>query len=521
MDYMDYMDSTMLVILDHPQLFLDNLMVEASHDLTKTTHQPSRDPVNPLIRKDRPWEHVPYFTCSNHVVLRDARDGIFKCWYEDLIDHSGRTYLVEARQCYAESEDGLHWEKPELDVHEEDGRRTNVVLGGGGGTEHAHSCGVVEDLHPPDESKRFRAIFSHYPPFEGQIRAARSPDGIHWRLEEQPVAFGNLGRTMGDASILDYDPDSRTFIVTCRHRYQCGPALNPRHPAGPTNPGPRYPHDFAKQNRRRIWQAESADMVHWSQPHLVLRADDEEDNIDDGFYAMAQCAYAGIYLGFLSVFHRTSNRMDVQLVFSRDRRRWIRANRRQPWLKTGDEGCWDQGMVAASSAIQEVGDELFFFYGGAFCHHDYWIWGPREGMDHPEIADPGLVRFGLGLARLRKHGFVSFDAGPMREGMLVTRPFLSEGERLVINARCGANGYVRVEALDARDEVLADRGREQCDVFTGDDTAHTVTWNGDAALPVARMEVGGDTMFPWKSQPPHRKLRFYMKDAELYSFRVV
>ena len=145
---------------------------------------------------------------------------------------------------------------------------------------------------------------------------------------------------------------------------------------------------------------------------------------------------------------------------------------------------------------------------------------PREGIDHPEITDPSLIRFGLGLARLRKDGFVSFDAGPVREGMLVTRPFFSEGESLVINAKCGHNGYIRVEAVDAFDEIIAGRSREQCDVFAGDKIAHTVTWKRDGTLPVARMERGGDTMYPWKSQPPFRKLRFFMKNAELYSFRL-
>ncbi len=517
---MHHLDSTMLAVFDRPQLFLDNLLVEAAHDLTRTVHLPRKDPAGPLIVKDRPWEHTPYFTCSNHVVLRDGQDGRFKCWYEDLIDHSGRTYLVESRQCYAESRDGLHWEKPSLDVYEEGGHRTNVVLGGDEETVHAHSCGVVEDLYPPDPSRRYRAIFSHYPPFEGQIRAAFSPDGIHWQLETEPVAFGNLGRTMGDASLLDYDPNSRIFIVTCRHRMQCGPPLNPRMPSGPTNPGPRYPHDFAKQNRRRIWQAESADMVHWSQPRLVLRADDEADNIDDGFYAMARCTYAGIQLGFLSVLHRTSNRMDVQLVFSRDGTHWQRFGQRRPWLTVGDPGAWDQGMVTASSPIHEVGDELFFYYGGAHCHHDYWIWGPREGMDHPEICHPDLVRFGLGLARLRKEGFVSFDAGPVREGMLATRPLFSEGRRLTLNAACGTGGYILVELVDLHDEVVPGHARADCDAFTGDSTAHTVTWEGVDTMPAPPTEQAGDTMVPWKSLPPYRKLRFYMKNAELYSFRM-
>ena len=515
------MDSTMLAIGDRTQLFLDNLVVEASHDLTKTTHSPQKDPASPLIEKDRAWEHLPYFTCSNHVVLRDPQDGLFKCWYEDLIDHSGRKYLIEARICHAVSEDGVRWEKPELDVHEEDGRKTNVVIGGEGETEQAHSCGVIQDPFPPDESRRYRAIFSHYPPFEGQIRAAHSPDGIHWQLEAQDVSFGNLGRTMGDAAILDYDPYSRTFISTCRPAAMCNPCLNPRNPMGPTNPGPRYPHDLAKQNRRRIFQSESHDMVHWSQPHLALRADDEEDNIDDGFYTMVQGAYSDIFIGFLNVFHRTSNHMDVQLVFSRDRQNWQRANNRRVWLSRGSAGDWDHGMVAGSSRIIEVGDELFIYYGGCICHHDYWIWGPREGMQHPEVSDPDLVRFGLGLARLRKDGFVSFDAGSVREGTLITRPVASQGEGLVINAKCGHNGYVRVEVVDEYDAILAGRSKEQCDVFVGDSTAHKVTWKGDGKLPVARKEERSkDTLYPWKSKPPFRKVRFFMKNAELYSFRI-
>ena len=517
----DYMDSTMLHIGDFPQLFLDNLIVEASQEMTKTTHMPCKDPANPLIERDQPWEHVPYFQMSNHVVRRDSQDGLFKCWYEDLTDHAPTQYLVEARQCYAESEDGLHWVKPELDILTEDGRKTNVVLGGANGIEHAHSCAVIEDPFPPDESMRYRALFSHYPPYEGEIKAAYSPDGIHWQVHDEPVSFGSCGAHMGDVNVLDYDRPSRSFVANCRHGGQCGPSLNPRSPVGPTNPGPRYPHDFARQNRRRIWQSESPDLLHWGQPYLILCPDDEEDNIDDGFYGMAQYQYGNLYIGFLSVFHRVSNKIDVQLVFSRDRKKWQQLNNRQPWLPFGPPGSWDQCMVPISSPPIEMGDELFIYYGGSFCHHDYWIWGPREGLDHPEVNDPSLVRFGLGLARLRKDGFVSFDAGAVREGLLVTRPFLSDGENLIINAKCGSGGYVQVEVVDHYDEIIPGRNREECDVFTGDSVAHKVSWQGDETIPVVHPEFGGDTVYPWKKQVPFRKLRFFMKNAELYSFRLV
>ena len=74
----DHLDSVILGVDDFAQLCLDNGIVEASQELTKTFHQPRRDPAIPLIVKDRPWEHVPYFTCSNHVVRRDSRTGRFQ-----------------------------------------------------------------------------------------------------------------------------------------------------------------------------------------------------------------------------------------------------------------------------------------------------------------------------------------------------------------------------------------------------------------------------------------------------------
>ena len=109
---MNDLDSTMLVIGDTPQLFLDNLIIEACQDMTKTFHQPTKDPANPVIKQDKPWENSLFFQSANHVVCRDSQNGLFKCWYEDVIDSSPQYSLFDGRQCYAESTDGIHWEKP-------------------------------------------------------------------------------------------------------------------------------------------------------------------------------------------------------------------------------------------------------------------------------------------------------------------------------------------------------------------------------------------------------------------------
>ena len=140
--------------------------------------------------------------------------------------------------------------------------------------------------------------------------------------------------------------------------------------------------------------------------------------------------------------------------------------------------------------------------------------GAREGLDHPEARDPLNARFGLGLATMRKDGYAGLYANRYREGIVVTRQLISLGTKLVINARCAPGGSVRVEVADRYDEPLEPCLKEQCDTFTGDSVAHTVTWAGKPDIPAgvgSRWGGPGERTY-W------RKLRFFLRDAELYSF---
>ena len=44
------------------QLFFDNYIIEMSHFLTREMHSPQKSPYSPLIKKDRPWEEVVFFS---------------------------------------------------------------------------------------------------------------------------------------------------------------------------------------------------------------------------------------------------------------------------------------------------------------------------------------------------------------------------------------------------------------------------------------------------------------------------
>jgi hypothetical protein len=100
---------------------------------------------------------------------------------------------------------------------------------------------------------------------------------------------------------------------------------------------------------------------------------------------------------------------------------------------------------------------------------------------------------GMGLARLRRDGFVSVDAGP-RPGRLLTRPLLFRGERLHVNADC-RRGALRAELFEAKrvdsqdpawnwaiERPLPGFSLAESLGVTGDSTDAVLRWRGDPAL---------------------------------------
>ena len=112
------------------------------------------------------------------------------------------------------------------------------------------------------------------------------------------------------------------------------------------------------------------------------------------------------------------------------------------------------------------------------------------------------------MATLRKDGYAGLYSTRHREGIVVTRPLVTQGTKLQINARCVSGGLVWVEVADSNDDVIGSCSIDRNDPFTGDAVEHTVTWSGDPAIPLEPDE-----------RASLRKVRFYLRDAELFSFR--
>lgn len=515
---MNTFDSSMLYIENSKQLFFDDYVIESGQDVTRTMHCPAKVAENPLIVRDRPWERVPYFAVTNFNVIHDTEAGLFKCWYidwdpywMDKVPEGTSPFTVPwERVLYAQSEDGLHWTKPELGVVRVDGSDTNILF--------AHeqwgtfdSITVVLSPFEPDRSRRFKMLFRTDRSGDWEARVAFSPDGIHWALSEEAPSFGIYGSHLSDVILASCEPCSRQYVANVRHWAMIPTQIgwvNPRLPRNEKSYNvPFYPNNPALANRRRVWQVESADFVHWTQPYLVA-APDRHDNIDAAFYGMPQFRMGNLRVGILNVFHMADNTLHMQLMYSRDGKNWERAGGRAPILKPGAPASWDQYMTYTGSCPFQVGDEIFIYYGGAKHHHDYWLCRDLDGPHMPEVNLDKDVGYGLGLAKIRLDGFFSIDAGTVREGLLTTHPLhSSSGRELVVNACCGPGGYIEVEVADLHDNVIEGFRRHDCDRVAADAVRRTVTWSGNEVLPACP----GD----------YRKLRFYLRNAGLYAFQFV
>ena len=505
-------DSSRMHIHHHRQFFFDNLIIESAQYLRRRVDRPAT-PEAPLIEKDRPWEHVTYFTTGNWNVIQDPSDHLFKCWYEnwamrhdqwcDQHDWHDGSLNYPSRVLYAQSRDGQNWIKPELDIFIEDGRKTNIVLGRKEfGSVHAAS--VFLDPFETDHQHRFKTFFSqggrwvtpHM--FVGANILASSGDGIHW------TKVGSAPE-LDDVMTWAFDLKSKTYLLNTRHPRMYTVPLDPKNPIAPGTP-PYWPENPFLRNKRRIFRMESHDLKHWTEIQPLLTPDDQIDNIDDAFYGMLQYHTGGMWIGFLNIFHLTTNRMDVQLIFSRDGRQFMRFQPGRAWLCPGEPGSWNQHMVGISAAPIEVGDDLYVYYNGSKNHHDWWVKGMNEAVDHPEARANGmdLVGYGLGLVKIKRDRFVSLNATPAREGILVTRPFYCEGGKLLANAACGPDGYIKVQALDGNtNDIIPGFEKDHCQTFHRDSVAHQFQWTSQQNLPNGWI-----------------KLHFFLKNADLYTFEI-
>ena len=469
------------------QLLVDDFLI-ASTTLTRTFHAAEVRGDGPVLKPETPLElndikgkdAIPVAAPFGDGAWFDPQDRVFKLWY-----HAGWF----DGNAYATSKDGVHWERPSLDVTP----GTNRVLPVREVDGHRlmrDGTSVWLDQTAKDPAQRWKMfVYSrqeHGDPTANHGELMTSPDGIHWK-PLRVVEFPH-----GDNSSIFHDPFRKLWVFSLRDN-----ATSLRNPE--------------KSIRARFYHAARdfemlAERKDNTRPPFWMKLDgrdrpDPDLGYEPELYHFTATPYESLMVGVFGLFYGPPNDVcykekrpkiiDLQVGFSRDGLVYDRPNREAFLRSARTPGAWNRGYLhPATGVCLIVGDKLHFYFG---------TWS-GVGAGRNQMYASGST----GLATLRRDGFASMDAGE-KPGTLTTAPVVFQGRFPFVNV-AAASGRLRAEILDAEGNVIAPFSEANCAPVQADSTHRRLQWQGAADLGAL-------------SGKPVR-FRFHLTNGELYAFWV-
>jgi hypothetical protein len=445
--------------------FADGWLVDRLERAQLKLHNPQ--PAGVALRFDAPWEGA----FSGYVtVIHEA--GRYRMYYRGL-PVAGQDGSTNEVTCTAESRDGVTWTKPRLNLFEVGGtRENNIVL--------AHQAPFSHNFSPFLDARPGVPADERYKALAGTsttgLHAFVSPDGWRWRRwREQPL----LTQGAFDSQNVGFWSEAEGCYVIYFRTWTQGDFAGFRTVSRTTSTNfadwtPPQPMGFGGAPIEHLYTSQTH--PYFRAPHLYVATPmrfmpgrrvltEEQERI-----LGVKEGYAGDVAEAVLMTSRGGNRYDRLFL--------------EGFIRPGpDLGNWASRAGLSASGIVPTGPAELSLYKQA----------------HYAQADCQLVRY-----TLRTDGFVSVNA-PFGGGEMVTRTFRFEGRDLVINFATGAAGGMRVEIQDESGRALPGFALEDAVEQIGDEIERRVRWKGSADLGALAGRVV--------------RLRFAMKDADLYSLR--
>lgn len=401
--------------------------------------------------------------------------GVYRMWYQATAQPWSRHDSPAVG--YAESDDGLAWRKPTLNLVEVSGSTSNNLCDLG---VHDPSISILPDA-PPERryfatgciDARYQDPFYHRdarPPVGGGFYSAYSADGLHWDLESpDPIWPGHWA----DNICSIWHPARKCIQVLAKHT---GPRLG--------------------LMRRNYWECKRVGDK-WSPLRMSLIPDEFDD-----VAARARGGVSGDYNGFgllpagratVAFIQTHRNRLpyrehpcgrgygfygvlDLTLAYQADQGAcWLHMPGRPDFVSHLDVP-WAGGMLFCASNVCEFGDEQRLYISGSRESHGVATFGGNS--DHLKI----------GYVSWPKGRLFGFHADP--EGELdIDLGVLTEPSELLLNYETEAGGAIRVRlhTLDRHQRLqdgvgIEGRRVEDCVPLTGDSLEEAARWQGSPAI---------------------------------------
>lgn len=323
--------------------------------------------------------------CFYGTVLHE--DGRFRMWYYACHFAEGTAPLGaigpgDARQgpaCYAESDDGIRWTRPDLGQFEFMGTKNNNGIQlplekYPGSTRAVEGITLIKDEQDPDPKRRYKLLYNPRHKVRGResftVRGATSADGLHWTaapeiavesfmeqgsfykhnglyiVNGQSASLGEAGRFRGRQGNAFVSPDFDNWVEAVAESFLL-----------PDPPGVKQPEDL---NSRPNWgQAQRGpDESAYDQVHLGVGA----------------TSFGSVVVGLYGLWHQRG---------------------------------WGEGGTTADLGLVLSHDGLFFeepVIGHVYISHKDSPVTPMPGRNYPNILCQGNGILNVGDQTLIYHG---------------------------------------------------------------------------------------------------------------------
>lgn len=375
-----------------------------------------------LFKEEKEWE-VRYDN-SYPNVFYDKENKIYRCYYSTFTnDEESSKYTLEERKgrqykpkmarivslCYAESKDGINFEKPNLYLTEFNGSKENNIIG-----HYLHGTSVMYDEDELDENKRYK-MFTKIDYGNGIhfIAVAFSKDGINFG---EFIKVPNFNPRADTHNHIIFDKDENKYVLMTR---------------------------MWRDSMRMPCISYSSDFINWSPVVEALASRDYSNQI----YSMPMFKKGDYIIGLASMFHegdmsdKDFDKVDLELAYSYRYKSWNYIEPNSYFIERGEgeyQDSFDSGCIFSSTPV-EIDDKTYFYYIGGNGQHTNF----REGS--------------LARAYVEKDHFAYMGVKNSNEEAIVyTNGFIFLEDNIYLDAQIEEGGYINIELLENNHEKIED-----------------------------------------------------------------
>ncbi len=494
------------------QVFIDGRFIKNSKNTDIIVHKPVKTGETNFIMEGTSHKRIGGY---NSVLYADGK---YKIWYVENNYLPDGIYICVK---YAESDDGIMWETPDLGLAQKyNGSPNNVVLGYGAGNVSDGlgdgTCMVF--LDPNDTSgRKYKMIARHA--LHASLGMYASFDGIRWEKEIETII--DDGRFSTKTGIFHLDSQNVVFWDNRINKYTAYVRKNYEKlgqyrtvARGESESLNRFPNVNAMPT---VLQTDKHDMQ--------VKTKNGRQPASDFYtnatikYPWAQDAYfmfPNIYFKygkFLSEFKndkpRNAGPIDIRFASSRDGINWNRHNR-EVYVGIGCKNDFDAySLYMLSGIVPGKDNDIYMYYMGTDIIHGWDRGDKYEKRENRILTATGFdsKRRVSAISRLvlRRDGFTSVRSD-YRGGDFHTPWIIFKGDKLVVNVNTAAAGTLKVGIIGEDGKYINGFSPRDCKtIHTCNDINKTVEWEQDVS-------VAGIAQKPVK-------LYFELVDTDLYAFQ--